>query len=37
MFDEDIVIDEGAHNRSDNYSDLGDSYELPAGMVCGSE
>jgi hypothetical protein len=33
----DIGIREGAHNRSDNFTDLGNSYELPAGMEYASE
>jgi hypothetical protein len=36
-FGDDIVILEGAHNRRDSYSYLGDDYELPAGMVWGSK
>ena len=36
-FGTDIRIYEGAHNRIDNGSDLGHSYELPAGMVFRSE
>ncbi len=33
----DILIWENAHNRSDNWSNLGGSYELPAGILYGSE
>ena len=33
----DICIREGEHNRSDSYSNLGYTYELPQGIVYESE
>ncbi len=34
---DDIRIWEGAHNRSDSFSNLGKFYELPEGMLKESE